>query len=127
MIADYMGKGFLENIINMFKYDISLYSLIGDMIKDERIRVRIGTTALMEELKRERPEEVKLAVPSLLPLLQDETPTIRGDAAYLIGITGVKSAVEELKPLLHDLDPHVSAVVREVLSEFTLLNQDMLP
>ena len=45
MIADYMAKGYLENIIDMFKYDKSLYSMVGDLLRDDRIRVRIGIAA----------------------------------------------------------------------------------
>ncbi|NOY64003.1 MAG: HEAT repeat domain-containing protein [Nitrospirae bacterium] len=115
MIADYMNKGFLENIIDMFKYDNTLYCFVGDLIKDERIRVRIGTTALIEELKAIRPDEVALAIPSLLPLLEDNNPTVRGDAAYLIGIIGESESLERLRPLLNDPSPQVAEVVREIL------------
>jgi hypothetical protein len=41
MIADYMEKGFLDNIIDMFTHDSTLYALIGHLIQDERVRVRI--------------------------------------------------------------------------------------
>lgn len=118
MIADYMNKGYLENIIDMFKYDTSLYRFIGDMITDERIRVRIGTTALIEELKETRPEEVALALPSLLPLLEDDNPTVRGDAAYLIGLIGEPEGLERLKPLLEDPSPQVVEVVRDTLNGY---------
>ena len=53
MIADYMEGGYLDNIIDMFKHDKSLYEYIGDLMTDERMRVRIGATALMEELRKE--------------------------------------------------------------------------
>jgi len=36
MIADFMQKGFLENMIDMFKHDTSLYSITGDLLRDER-------------------------------------------------------------------------------------------
>jgi hypothetical protein len=32
MIADYMEKGFLENIIDMFKNDKSYYPFIGNLL-----------------------------------------------------------------------------------------------
>ena len=51
LIADHMENGFLENIVDMFMHDSSLYKLTGSLIQDERVRVRIGITALMEELK----------------------------------------------------------------------------
>ena len=46
MIADYMENGLLDNIIDMFKRDDSLYAYVGDLLTDERMRVRIGITAL---------------------------------------------------------------------------------
>jgi hypothetical protein len=120
-IADYMEKGFLENIIDMFRYDPSLYSIIGDLIRDTRIRVRIGTTALMEELAESDAEGVKSALESLLPLLKDKNPTTRGDAAYLISLIIGKDAISYLKPLLNDSVQEVSLLVREIINE---LNSD---
>jgi len=117
MIADYMEKGFLSNIIAMFKADTSLYNLIGELISDERLMVRVGITALMEELRMIRPEEARLAVPSLLPVLNNENPTIRGDAAYLTGLVGDDKDREALKPLLDDPNPQVVEIVEDILGE----------
>lgn len=36
MITDYMEKGFLENMIDMFRHDKSLYKLIGNLIAEIR-------------------------------------------------------------------------------------------
>ncbi len=117
MIADYMEKGFLSNIIAMFKADTSLYNLIGELISDERLMVRVGITALMEELRMIRPEEARMAVPSLLPVLHHENPTIRGDAAYLTGLVGDDKDREVLKPLLDDPNPQVVEIVEDILGE----------
>lgn len=86
MILDYMQKGFLENIIDMFKHDNTLYPLIVDMIKDERMRVKIGAVALVEELSKTSKKELTEIIPLFSALLDDPSPTIRGDAAYLIEI-----------------------------------------
>jgi hypothetical protein len=83
LIADYIENGFLENIIDMFKHDESLYYLIGDLVKDERLNVRIGVSALIETL----------AIPSIISLLKDQNPTIRSDTAYLLGIIRNKDAI----------------------------------
>jgi hypothetical protein len=71
MIADYMEKGFLENIIDMFKHDASLYAYIGELMRDERLIVRIGFSALVETLSKEDPENIIMGIPSILPLLKD--------------------------------------------------------
>ncbi|MCX8031072.1 MAG: hypothetical protein N3A59_05795 [Thermodesulfovibrionales bacterium] len=86
MILEYMQKGFLDNIIDMFKHDKSLIPLIVDMIKDERIRVRIGAVALVEELSKTSKKELTEIIPLVSALLNDPNPTIRGDASYLIEI-----------------------------------------
>ena len=113
MISDYMENGFLDNIIDMFRHDQSLYRLVGDLIRDGRVRVRIGATALIEELKRLDPGHITAAVPSLLPLLAEAEHTLRGDAVNLLGII----ADDSVLPVLHTMtgDPH--AGVREMVIE----------
>jgi len=117
MIADYMEQGFLSNIIAMFKSDPSLYELVGTLLSDERLRVRMGMTALIEELHKTKPDEVRKALPSLLPLLGNESPTVRGDAAYLVGLIGDEEDRVVLKSLLNDPNPQVAEMVREILEQ----------
>lgn len=113
MIADYMEKGFLENIIDMFKHDKSLYPFVGNMLGDERMGVRIGTVALVEALKEVDIDHVLLAIPGIAKLLGDENPTIRGDAAYVLGIIGHDDAL----PFLEDARDDESGPVREMVQE----------
>lgn len=113
MIADYMEKGFLDNIIDMFKHDKNLYSLIGDLLGDERSRVRIGVVALVETLKDEDSDHVIAAIPSIARKLKDENATIRGDAAYLLGIIRHHEAI----PLLEKASNDKNILVRETVME----------
>jgi len=117
MISDYMENGFLDNIIDMFRHDNSLYDLIGPLIQDERVRVRIGVTALMEELKRLDPANINLAKKNLLPLLANANAVVRGDAANLIGIIGDNDSLPLLKQCL--LDPHegVRIIATEAIAQ----------
>ncbi len=117
MVADYMEKGFLENIIDMFKHDPGMYEMLPELIRDERIRVRIGATALVEELLKEDPEHVHQALQYLVPLLQDKNPTVRGDAANLIALVAPDRAKQYLGPLVEDPNPEVAMFVRELLEE----------
>lgn len=117
LIAEYMEKGFLENIIDMFRHDSELYTLIGELIQDERIRVRIGVTALMEELKKMDMANISKAVLNLLPLLNHSEPVVRGDAANLLGIIGDKSAISMLEKALQDENPEVRIIAKEALEE----------
>ncbi len=118
MIADYMEKGFLENIIDMFKHDSSLYSLVGELMTDERVRVRLGMSALVETLGKEAPEHIKKAVPGILPLLKNPEPVIRGDAAYLLGIIGHSDSIPLLKEAAEDDEnPDVRLIAKEAIED----------
>ena len=117
MIADYMEKGFLENIIDMYKHDCRLYELIGELIQDERMRVRIGVTALMEELKILDKGNASKAVSNLLPLLSHDDPVVRGDASNLLGIISNKSVMPFLEKLLTDENPNVRIIAKEAIEE----------
>ncbi|MEW6109077.1 MAG: HEAT repeat domain-containing protein [Nitrospirota bacterium] len=123
MIADYMERGFLENIIDMYRHDSGLYALIGELIQDERMRVRIGVTALMEEMKKTGDNNISKAVPNLLPLLEDKDHVIRGDAVNLLGIIGDKRAVSFLEKALDDENPDVRLLAKEAMEE---IHSDLL-
>jgi hypothetical protein len=117
MIADYMEKGFLENIIDMFKHDVSLYAYIADLLRDERMIVRIGILALTETLKTEDPENISKAMPSVIPLLKDQNPVVKGDAAYLLGIIGHVDAIPFLEEIIEDEDANVRVIAKEAIEE----------
>ena len=117
MIADYMEKGFLENIIDMFKHDKSLYPFIGTLLDDERMGVRIGITALVETLRSENNDNLFKAVPGIAKLLKAPNATLRGDAAYLLGIIGHKDALPFLSDASHDEHDLVRETVREAMEE----------
>ncbi len=117
MIADYMEKGFLENIIDMFRHDSELYSLIGDLIQDERVRVRIGITALMEQLGTLDGRNITRALQNILPLVSHKNPVVRGDASNLLGIIGDREAVPFLEKALSDENPDVRLIAREAIDD----------
>jgi HEAT repeat protein len=117
MIADYMEKGFLDNIIDMFKHDSSLYAYIGNLMTDERLVVRIGILALVETLKTEDPENLSKAMPSVLPLLKDQNPIVKGDASYLLGMIGNKSTIPFLREVEYDENANVRIIAKEAIEE----------
>jgi HEAT repeat protein len=117
MIADYMEGGFLDNIIDMFRHDGNLYTYAGELLTDERMKVRIGITALLETLKTEDPKKVRKAIPYILPLLQNQNPVIRGDAAYLIGLIGNIDDIPELQKLTEDENENVRSIVIEAMHD----------
>lgn len=117
MIADYMEKGFLENIIDMFLHDSSLYAHVGQLIQDERVRVRVGVTAMIEELSvRDRENAIK-ALPGLLEDLRHGEAVVRGDAVNLVGIIGHGDVLQDVERLLNDPDPNVRMLAEEAISD----------
>ena len=124
MIADYMEGGYLDNIVDMFRHDKSLYTLIGTLLGDERSRVRIGTVALVEALKPEGIDNILPAIPGVAELLKGENATIRGDAAYLLGIIGHQDVLPFLKDACNDEDELVQETAEEAIEVITKSGAD---
>jgi HEAT repeat protein len=104
-----------ENIVAMFKQDTSLYDLTGELISDERFVVRMGMAVLFEKLKATNPEDVALALPELLPLLQEKRVYIRGEAVSLLITIDSPEAAPAIKQWKDDPDPQVAAMVGDYL------------
>ena len=119
LIGDTIETGLVENVAAMFLQDPDLYQLAGELIRDERFVVRVGTAVLFEELAVTRPAEIRLATPVLLPLLTDQTASIRGEAATLLGIIGSPEALAAVATLHHDADPQVAEIVADILAAQT--------
>ncbi len=119
MVLDYMNDGYLENIVDMFKHDEGLYPLIVDMIRDERVRVRLGAAALVEELVKINREALIRLIPAIGSLLEDSSPTLRGDAAYLLGIIRHLDALPFLLNAKDDTNRFAREVIRDSISEIT--------
>ena len=117
MLIDYMGKGFLENIIAMMRQDPPAVRFIPDLLGDDAIMVRLGATALVEELAKDHRQALSGAVSGLIALLGHENPTIRGDAANVLGIIGDRSALPALTLLLEDGNPSVRAISRDSIKD----------
>lgn len=117
VIGDFLELGHVENIVAMFKQDRSLYSLTGELIRDERFTVRLGVAVLFEELAALRPDDLQLAIPALRPLLEESNPRLRGEAATILGIIGGREAIANLRTLQNDPDPQVLEIVTDILAQ----------
>ena len=117
VICDFLELGHVENIVAMYKQDKDLYNLAGALIRDERFAVRLGTAVLFEELAVVQPGETSLAIPSLLPLLQEENPLLRGEAATILGIINSPAALQHLLPLKNDPDPQVREIISDIINQ----------
>ena len=117
MLVEYMGKGFLENIIALFKQEPELMRFIPALASADEMTVRLGATALVEEMVRDHREQLRAAVPGLIELMNSDKPTVRGDAAYLLGLIGDRAATEGLRRLLQDAHAAVREIAEEALRE----------
>jgi HEAT repeat protein len=123
MVLDYMEKGFLDNIVDMFRRDESLFPFIVPMIQDERVRVRLGATALVEELSVTHRESLGRLIPELGGLLADPNPTVRGDCANLLGIIRQPEALPFLRQLKADDNESVREIAGEAIAEIAAVTQ----
>lgn len=117
MIADSMENGLLDNIVDMFKYDKSLYDYLPGLVTDERMRVRIGTIALLETLATEDTGNIDKAAWALLPLLKSGSPLVAGDVAYILGLIGNLETIPFLEEIAASEDPDVRTIVQEAVED----------
>jgi len=117
MLIEYMGQGFLENIIALFRQDRSLYRFLPAMLGQENMRIRLGVAALVEELAREHQEDVRVALPGIIELLRHTNATIRGDAAFVLGIIKDPKAIDALRTCLVDSNPGVREIAHDALAD----------
>ena len=116
MMAEYMEKGFLDNIEDMLKHDTSLFSVLPLMIPDERIRVRIGAVSIAESMRDSHMDELRGQIPAIAEHLKNDYPTYRGDAIYLLSAIGHPDALPYLEAHKED-HPQVKEMLEETIAE----------
>jgi len=119
VIRDFLDEGLAENIVIMFRRNPAYLEWTGDILKDDRLSVRLGVSMLMEELRAQIPAELPRAIPSLLPLLTDPEPLWRGEAVSVLGMLGTPDVIEYIRPLHEDPSPQVREMVEIVLDELS--------
>lgn len=117
VIADFLEMGHVENIVAMFRREPLYYGWTGEILVDERFAVRLGVSVLFEELKQLQPNRLALAIPSLIKVLQNDEPLMRGEAISILGIIGTEEAIELVRGMHDDPNPQVREMVQIVLEE----------
>jgi len=116
ILFDYLDNGYLENIITFFKHEPEQIFLIPKMLADERLRVKIGAFAIIEEIKETNPESLIKIIPEVTKLLNSVKKNIRGDAAYALEIIGSLEAKPALiKALQKEEDPQVKEFIEDAI------------
>lgn len=119
VIRDFLDQGLAENIVIMFRRNPSYLDWTGEILKDDRLSVRLGVSMLIEELQTLIPGELPRAIPSLLPLLEDTEPLWRGEAVSILGMIGTREVLEHIRPLGSDPSAQVREMVEIVLAELS--------
>jgi hypothetical protein len=117
MVLDYMENGFLDNIIDLFRHEPACIPMIIDMLTDERIRVKFGATALVEELIKSHLGHLQRLIPQLGDLLKHDSPVVRADSAYVLGMLGLRDALPYLEASLDEDNPVVLEIIQEAIDE----------
>lgn len=89
---------------------------------DTGLAVRIGVSAAIETLAGS--EILRHAVPELQPLTWSDSPQIRADACYFLGLAGDPVALASVRRLLEDERPEVREVAAEALDLLGAPDQD---
>lgn len=117
VIADFLDMGHVDNITAMFRRDPIYYQWVGEILQDERFSVRLGLTVLFEELVKIDPTPLKLAIPSLKLVLQQDEPLFRGEALSLLAIIATKEALNLISQHLEDSNPQVREMAELLMEE----------
>ena len=115
-MAEYMEKGFLDNIEDMLKHDPSLFGVLPLMITDERYRVRIGAVSIAESMRESHMDELQGQIPAIAEHLKNEHPTFRGDVIYLLSAIGHADVLPYLKAHKEE-HPQVKEMLEETIEE----------
>ena len=113
-VAEFLGKGLLDVLVDLFKSDPALYDVLGELLASPEMGVRLGASALVGELAVSDPDRRPQAAAALAPLLAGDDPVRRGDAAYLLGFVGGAGELAALETLAAQ-DPN--ADVRDAAAE----------
>jgi HEAT repeat protein len=116
MLADGLADGLLENVLALLRQEPHQAPLLAGLVADERVRVRIGAVAAVEALQEEANGGLTALADALVPHLTSDGATLRGDAAYLLGLVGEERHLDRLTPLLNDPHPDVVVLVEEAVA-----------
>lgn len=116
-LACYLESGALEHTTGLIRDTPELAPVIAEFVKHEKMRVRIGGAAIVEELAVEAPRAAARFIPHLLPLLTHENPVVRGDTASLLIMIGGDEYLPHIRPLLEDPNRQVREIIQEIIEE----------
>jgi alkyl hydroperoxide reductase subunit AhpF len=92
------------------------HEALAALLQGGTMQQRMGLMLAVEMALEQDPHGLDGAVPHLLPLLEADDATVRGDTADLLGQIGAPGARKALKGLLQDENPDVREMAAESLA-----------
>ena len=91
------------------------FAAMAALMRDGTMQQKMGLMLAVEQILEGSAHAIDGAVPHLLPLLESEVATLRGDVADLLGQIGAPGAREALSLLLEDENADVREVAEEAI------------
>lgn len=114
-LASMIAAGRMDEAIPLIVSETGL-SALAELMVDGAMQERMGLMLLAEEALDQDQHCLNGALPHLLPLVEADDPTLRGDVADLLGKIGAPGSTAALKRLLQDENEDVREVAEESLS-----------
>ncbi len=111
-----LKAGGLSKVIQLLKKDPELFTILPKMMLNDEtsLGAKIGIGALFEEFQGST--FIQALIPMLGELIQSESPNIRNDACYYLGLTESPDAITAIKSLANDETLEVRETVQDALS-----------
>ena len=115
-LLEQLGSGRIDATRERIQSDANGMSALLDLFEhpDTELNIRIGISAIMEEL--EGSELLKANIGTLGKLTQHEEARVRGDACHYLSLSHDPSARNWIEPLLDDPDSDVREVAQDSLA-----------
>jgi hypothetical protein len=105
----------LDEVVRMIRErPASLSGLLHMLDEEATMGVRIGISAVVEELAASEP--LRAALPCLEQLTLSDASQTRADACHFLGLSGDRRAIPAVRRLLEDDQPEVREIAAETLA-----------
>lgn len=114
-LASMIEAGRLEELVPLLVSDQGMATLPA-LLAEGTMQQRMGLMLAIQNALEQDPHSLNGAVSHLLPLLESNDATVRGDTADILGQIGAPGARDALTRLLADENPDVREMAEEALS-----------
>lgn len=115
-LDELLKTGELNKVIELLKKDSDLFLILPKMMQNDAtsLGAKIGIGAIFEEFQGST--AIQTLIPMLSELLKSDSPNLRNDACYYLGLTESPDAIAPIQSLTNDEIPEVRDTVQDALS-----------